>query len=272
VVWNKKMLVVRKEVTGDFGHADAHEEPNFEIPSIIQKLLNMCDNRAEAERQLRAVTSCGLAAPDSKSSLAAGHRPEWCPAPDTKESDDWTLPRLEARFTFVHVHDKLYGTAYSVIAGTDIFVDISHAIRLYPGYVTPALLTGPWHPDNPYACYTLARLPVIPPKVLKAARTPHQILEDARRAHVPAVPIFFFVEAPEQPPLQLITAEALHAIMFGLGRWNEIAAKHSWDEITLMGVPPPDCVSSHPDIFDEFPFEDELDELFGNSGQCLMKL
>ncbi|KAL1841785.1 hypothetical protein VTJ49DRAFT_6623 [Mycothermus thermophilus] len=107
----------------------------------VLELLKWCVNE-DATDLFKAVVAYGLAYKDCKTD-------KWERARHT--TGDLAPPPLEARFAFVSRADGLHGIAYSAICCADIELDLAVAARSIPGYVTPALLTAPPHPDNPYA-------------------------------------------------------------------------------------------------------------------------
>lgn len=231
------------------------DDGSYEIPALIQKLLEKCVNRTEAERLLRAVVACGKKAPNASVHLLHDHVPEWCPPEEAFMEDGWTPPQLEARFSFFETHNGLYGAAYSVIAGTDVFVDINKAARCEPGYVTPALLAGPSTPDNPYGGWTFARLSEIPWDVFHARRR-----VSIRRTHLPRF-------APlENVPAQQLVAEAAAAAISRCPDhvWSKVAGACSWTQVTIMDVLPTRNNFTYDQLVRPFPDEPTLDELYGN--------
>jgi hypothetical protein len=215
-----------------------------DIADIGWKLLGKCANRDEAE-------------PDFKSNLASGLRPKWCPPPETSPDDGWMPPRLEARFTFIKKGGKLYGMTYSVIAGTDIFVDISKAAQFHPGYVTPALLTDPYHQQNPFGGFVLGRFSKIPEQVLD--------IRPCAPSKVKRIP--FSGDAEDVPSMSLIIGAAVQAIAEGYGNWEKIAAQLLWDNITIMNFDRLPDVLTYQGLVCEFPDVDKVDERFGKFGE-----
>lgn len=224
-----------------------------DIADIGWKLLGKCANRDEAERQLFAVIVCGLDTLNFKSSLASGLRPKWCPPPEASPDDGWMPPQLEARFTFIEKNGKLYGIAYSVVVGTDMFVGITKAAKLYPGYVTPALLTGFYHQQNPHGGFTLGRLSKIPEQVLDIRPC---VPGKVKRVPIPG-------DAEDVSPVSLIIGAAVWAIAQGYGNWEKIAAQFSWDKITIMNFDHLPDVLTCQGLVCEFPDVEKVDEMFG---------
>ncbi|KAL2116177.1 hypothetical protein VTJ04DRAFT_10432 [Mycothermus thermophilus] len=116
------------------------------LPQIVYDLLESCVNADEAVKLMYAVIACGIGMPDGAQFITRNNSVDYICRP---QQASWTPPPLEARFGFIKVRGELYGIAYRALAGTDILVDIAEATKCVPGYVTPALFTGPNCDDNP---------------------------------------------------------------------------------------------------------------------------